>query len=212
MSVWAQLTAGGRASTWHFSIMEPDDRGVNQTRGYACEVVAWRFLSHLSERERIDYLLYELPLAAIEANDHGRDDSEADSNDRVVSGDRPRPPNGIDETSLLLPRAPVSGPRPLHARRSASQAERHETAEWSEGSQAEDHHLRAAFEGLNALEIAAVADAKKFLSQRSVQTVVNDIWNGHIIFWESLSPHTTKKAQIYNKRSVSYPRRPPEPS
>lgn len=56
------------------------------------------------------------------------------------------------------------------------------------------------FIGLNALEIAAVADAKKFLSQRVVQRIVDDIWNGRIIFWESLSVHSKKKAKIYNKK------------
>jgi hypothetical protein len=57
----------------------------------------------------------------------------------------------------------------------------------------------APFIGLNALEIAAVADAKKFLSQRVVQKIVDDIWNGRVIFWESLSVHSKKKAKIYNK-------------
>ena len=54
--------------------------------------------------------------------------------------------------------------------------------------------------GLNALEIAAVASAKKFLSQRLVQKVVQDIWDGNIIFWESLSVNAIKKARVYNKR------------
>jgi hypothetical protein len=54
--------------------------------------------------------------------------------------------------------------------------------------------------GLNALEIAAVASAKKFLSQRLVQRVVQDIWDGDIIFWESLSVNAVKKARVYNKR------------
>lgn len=54
--------------------------------------------------------------------------------------------------------------------------------------------------GLNALEIAAVASAKKFLSQRLVQKVVQDIWDGDIIFWESLSVNAVKKARVYNKR------------
>ncbi len=57
----------------------------------------------------------------------------------------------------------------------------------------------SSFVGLNALEIAAVAGAKKFLSQRIVQNTVDDIWNGHIIFWESLSVHSKKKARFYNK-------------
>lgn len=56
------------------------------------------------------------------------------------------------------------------------------------------------FVGLNALEIAAIANAKKFLSQRLVQNIVTDIWSGHIVFWESLSLHSRKKAQLYNQR------------
>lgn len=54
--------------------------------------------------------------------------------------------------------------------------------------------------GLNALEIAAVASAKKFLGQRLVQKVVQDIWDGEIIFWESVSVTAVKKARVYNKR------------
>lgn len=56
-----------------------------------------------------------------------------------------------------------------------------------------------AFTGLNGLEIAAVADCKKFLSQRIVQKIITGIWRGDIVFWESLSPTTKKKAQFYNK-------------
>ncbi len=58
------------------------------------------------------------------------------------------------------------------------------------------------FTGLNALEIAAVAEAKNFLGQRIVQKIVNGIWYGEIVFWESLSVHTKKKAQLYNERYV----------
>lgn len=43
------------------------------------------------------------------------------------------------------------------------------------------------FVTLNALEIAAVADAKRFLSQHVVQKIVTGIWNGDIIFWDSES-------------------------
>lgn len=58
------------------------------------------------------------------------------------------------------------------------------------------------FIGLNALEIAAVADAKKFLGQCSIQEIVTDIWNGDFIFWNSMSVHTIKKAQKYRPRYV----------
>jgi hypothetical protein len=58
------------------------------------------------------------------------------------------------------------------------------------------------FIGLNALEIATIAHAKKFLSQRVVQKVVDDLWNGEIVFWDSLSVHSTKKPQFFNKRYI----------
>lgn len=60
----------------------------------------------------------------------------------------------------------------------------------------------AIFIGLNGLEVAAVADAKSFLGQRKVQEVLNGIWKGDIVFWETLSRNSRKKAQFYNKRLV----------
>lgn len=67
-------------------------------------------------------------------------------------------------------------------------------------SKSVDDDPTLAFVGLNALELATVAGAKRFLSQRVVQDVVNGIWAGDIIFWESLSTHTTKRAQVYHPR------------
>ncbi|KAJ5982953.1 hypothetical protein N7481_005052 [Penicillium waksmanii] len=58
------------------------------------------------------------------------------------------------------------------------------------------------FFGLNALEIAAIAQAKRFLSQRVVQRVVNDIWNGRIVFWDSLTVHSKKKPQLFNRKTA----------
>ena len=52
------------------------------------------------------------------------------------------------------------------------------------------------------MEIAAVANAKKFMSQKPVQKIVEDIWNGDVIFWEALSTHSVKKARPYNKRTA----------
>jgi hypothetical protein len=54
--------------------------------------------------------------------------------------------------------------------------------------------------GLNALEIAAVAQAKRFLAQRSVQNIIASIWRGDIIFWNSLNVATRKRPQRYNPR------------
>lgn len=60
----------------------------------------------------------------------------------------------------------------------------------------------AAFEGLNALEIAAIANAKRFLSQHIVQKIITGIWNGDIIFWDTLSIDATKKPRFYDPSSA----------
>lgn len=139
----------------------------------------------LSDRDLLDYLLYELPKPKHTTNrseEQGRDDTDGlDDSERS------------DETTRLLS-SPVSPGRFLPLRRP-----------WLDGSgkssDADDDEddPTLPFAGLNALEIAAIADAKKFLSQRSVQKVVNDIWSGKIVFWDSLNVHTHKKAQRYNK-------------
>ncbi|EQL02809.1 ion transporter [Ophiocordyceps sinensis CO18] len=63
---------------------------------------------------------------------------------------------------------------------------------------AENGDPTAAFRGLNALEIAAIADAKRFLSQHLVQRIISGIWNGDIIFWDSLSVRATKRHTFYD--------------
>ncbi|CRK31277.1 hypothetical protein BN1708_018681, partial [Verticillium longisporum] len=60
----------------------------------------------------------------------------------------------------------------------------------------------APFKSLNALEIAAIADAKRFLSQHVVQKIITGIWNGDIVFWDSLSIHAEKKPRFYNARTA----------
>ena len=130
--------------------------------------MAWRFLTHLSAAELIDYLLHEVPPVSF----------DLESNDGVESHED----NGgaAERAALLSGRGSSAASKP----RTSSIAEEEPTS---------------SFVGLNALEIAAVAGAKKFLSQRIVQKTVDDIWNGHIIFWESLSVHSKKKARFYNK-------------
>lgn len=75
------------------------------------------------------------------------------------------------------------------------------------------------FVTLNALEIAAVADAKRFLSQHVVQKIITGIWYGDIVFWESkflrgspgrtyltvtleLTVDAVKKPHFYNKETA----------
>jgi hypothetical protein len=62
----------------------------------------------------------------------------------------------------------------------------------------EDDDPTAAFEGLNALEIAAIANAKRFLSQHVVQKIICGIWNGDIVFWDTMSVNSTKHPHFYN--------------
>jgi hypothetical protein len=191
------LIASNRTLKWHFSSLEPDDRGLNETRANACEIVAWRFLTRLSQRDAIEFCLYELPPPETV------DDEERPELGNVNNADTAE----STEQSRLLPqyRAPDHvPPRPTTSRSTRQQLMRtiNELGNIFMDNNGEDDEEdpTSSFTGLNALEIAAVADAKKFLSQRHVQKIVNGIWTGDIVFWESLSVHTQKKAQFYNKR------------
>ncbi|KAH0558418.1 hypothetical protein GP486_004925, partial [Trichoglossum hirsutum] len=178
---------------WQFSAIESDDRGINETRGLACEIVAWRFLARLSERDIVEILLYELP--NVPPNQDQSADEERGEDE--LSGQHYQWPT-IDENASLLTGLPIPEVRRHRLPRPISHV----------GSYHADDRLDDTFEdnsassfiGLNALEIAVVVDAKKFLSQRVVQVVVNGIWSGRIVFWESMSVHTTKKALFYNER------------
>ncbi|KAI5795609.1 hypothetical protein EDC01DRAFT_59034 [Geopyxis carbonaria] len=59
-----------------------------------------------------------------------------------------------------------------------------------------------AYVGLNTLEIAVLADAKKFISHRPVQRVINGIWDGSISFWNTLDVGGSKKPHFYNPRKA----------
>lgn len=183
---------------WHFSSLEHDDRQVNETRGYACEFVAWRLLTHRPQHELIDYLLREIPgssdvpehpsdLEASEVDDGGAEES---SSHDVVD----------EHASLLWDRrlSPKSRPK---LRITSLQNETSEAG--GEVPYSTDEDLTLSFVGSNALEIAAIGKAKNFLSQRVVQKIVDGIWFGDIIFWESLSLHSKKKARLYNKEYVN---------
>ena len=180
----------------YFASFDNDDRGINEARGYACEYVAWRFLTHLSERELIEYLLYELPQPA-----HGSEntvDANIDSAATSSSHSRHRDEEEADEADNLLWSRRHQAPDTQQLSAKGVQARMPQLA-----APAEEEDPTLAFVGLNALEIAAVADAKKFLSQRVVQKLVDGVWSGRIIFWDSLSLHTKKKAQVYQDRYVA---------
>lgn len=184
-----------RVLKWHFSSLEPDDRGIDETRGYACEIVAWRFLTHMSQHELIDYLLCELPpkpASATRPSTRNPSQSEEGGNARSQAVD------GVDERSELLSDRPSRMPKGPRLPEGSVHHRSYRTV--VEEDQTPEDDVTSTFVGLNALEIAAVADAKKFLSQRLVQEIVDGIWCGDIVFWEALSVHATKKPQLYNKR------------
>lgn len=54
--------------------------------------------------------------------------------------------------------------------------------------------------GLNALEIATIANAKKFLSRSCVQGVINDVWKGRVVLWNDMSLRAKKKPQKFDRR------------
>ncbi|SMY27925.1 unnamed protein product [Zymoseptoria tritici ST99CH_1A5] len=170
------------ALKWHFGVLEDgDDRGVNETRGLACEMVAWRFVTHLTRKETIDCLCHELPADnKSESRPHSADDVEAANLDGVME-------------DATIEQAPLLGGRMPELDDSFYD-------EYPRQSDyAKDAHFSTVFATLNALEIAAVAEAKRFLSQKSIQHIINGIWKGDVVFWTSLQKHSTKRAKIYRK-------------
>lgn len=135
--------------------MEPDERGLNDTRANACEIVAWRFLARLAERDAIDYVVYELPPPKTSVLP-GEEDTRDVENRTATS------PN---EHSSLLPQFRASDHAQLldngsvrSKRRSLVRGITHLGAHLFEeeiGEEEEDPAM--SFVGLNALEIAAVS-------------------------------------------------------
>ena len=175
---------------WNFSNATDDDWGLNESRGAACEFVAWQFLCHLNQRETIEFLLEELPLP-----------DRKPANARETEPGLPKPtPVDNSETTPLLSHSPM--PNEGSSGKQIGQAtHRRENTADTQINTADpiDISPYSQFFGLNALEIAAIAHAKRFLSQRVVQRVVNDIWNGEIVFWDSLTVHSKKKPQNFNR-------------
>jgi hypothetical protein len=174
-----------RALKSFFTALENDEnRGVNLTRGLACEYVAWQFLTHLTGRESIKYLLYELPAKAIEAYHDDEESAVLQTGSSV-------------ETSL-----PVDSSIEPHGA-TVSQEPTTENGAGRRPLDSQYEEFAMSFQNLNALEIAAVSDAKKFLSQRVVQRIIEAIWRGDIVFWSTLDIHSEKEAEIYNKKYIT---------
>ncbi|KIH88811.1 receptor-activated Ca2+-permeable cation channel [Sporothrix brasiliensis 5110] len=240
------------ALKWHYGAAG-GDRSLCEARANACEIVAWRFLTHLSEREAVDFCLYEIPgtskapcgVAAASAAAIGGQAPSGNGDEEVGShGSLPRVSGAIDESSPLLSRiwtSATSDPDRAAKRRSRPRAgnQRYQLlqsisrltmsmhhdhrdrsdsdcdSEDGEDGEHRHHHggdgddcdddeedPTAPFVNLNALEIAAVADAKRFLSQNVVQKIITGIWNGDIVFWDRLEVDAVKKPRFYNSHTA----------
>ncbi|KAG6000014.1 hypothetical protein E4U21_006044 [Claviceps maximensis] len=172
---------------------------ISETRSHACEITAWRFLTRLSERQAVEFCLYEIPVesghagqsAAAQASRQATDDQEA------------------GESSPLLPTREDSFDHDLRTMASGSAGKRSKllsslsrvTQPHSSDDASPDTDPTVAFKSLNALDIAAIANAKRFLSQHVVQKIITGIWNGDIVFWNTLAVNSVKKPRYYNPRT-----------
>lgn len=182
-----------RILKWQFENTADTDWGVNESRGYACEYVAWQFLCHLTQDEHIEFLLRELPgphrssVSFSQAEEGasafrmGREESQNDNERTPLSR----------TSSLYRFLGGRKDPEGYSSRVSEYQNARYDTHEFGKLSP---------FFGLNALEIATIAHAKKFLSQKVVQRVIDNIWKGEIVFWDSLSVHSRKRPHFFNEK------------
>ncbi|OTB06287.1 hypothetical protein M426DRAFT_9775 [Hypoxylon sp. CI-4A] len=184
------------ALRWHYGAVN-DGRGVSDARANACEIAAWRFLTRLSEREAVDFCLYEIP-------DPSEDESP--QNDEPTDGGESN-----ERTALLRNTSRSSSPdrfsdfgRSGPSRRNMlfQSISRLTMSRHTSNVEEADEDPTAPFIHLNALEIAAIADAKRFLSQHVVQKIITGIWNGEIIFWDRLSVHSAKKPRFYNPHTA----------
>ena len=179
---------------YHFNDDGDDRRGVNVARSNACEMVAWRFVSCLTEHEALDFLLLDLPKEGQGVQGAGDVESGQDQGTRVSSKGDLSP----GEDSPLLARSQ----RRAHERSSepSSSMDARTHLQHPHHQQPYGDCATDTFSGMNALEIAVIVGAKKFISQPSVQRIIDGIWKGNIVFWDSLSVDSKKKPRFFNAR------------
>ncbi|KAK1241105.1 hypothetical protein MKX08_001079 [Trichoderma sp. CBMAI-0020] len=181
------------ALKWHYAL-DRDNQGLGEARSNACEIVAWRFLTRHSEREAVTFCLYEIP---------DRKKTKAQQQQQLASdpeaGERaPLLPRVLATFDGSSPSAPVgSSSKKIQLLSSLSRLTNLSFDDDDDDDDEEDDPT-AAFEGLNALEIAAVANAKRFLSQHVVQKIISGIWNGDIVFWDTMAVNSSKHPHFYN--------------
>ncbi|KAK9361088.1 hypothetical protein V1504DRAFT_475414 [Lipomyces starkeyi] len=160
-----------------FSVQE-DDRAIHEARAYTAELVALRYAGHLPEPELIQYLTYEIP-----------------RKNTVTSGTTTPSQSASYATSPVTEATSLLEDQRAAAAATAS-ADIDIEREAGEGAP----YVTESAMGLSALELAILGNAKKFLLSRSVENVISSIWEGRIVFWDSISVQSKKKASFYNPR------------
>ncbi|KAF2734929.1 hypothetical protein EJ04DRAFT_223379 [Polyplosphaeria fusca] len=165
----------------HFSVLDEssDEPGVNAARGYACEYVAWQFLTNLTEREAIDSLLFEL------TSPPSSPDASGAQSGTGITGDTSNEQTPLLESSQYSQSSYFATDTVVGSTTAATR---------------DSGEFTSQFQNLSALEIATVSGSKKFLSQRPVQKIINSVWRGDIVFWETLGVNSVKCPKLYNRR------------
>jgi hypothetical protein len=192
---------GYRALRSYFVNLETDDEpAINETRALACEFVAWRLLLQLSEKDAIDYLLQEFNLSGSSRPSSSHDEESSPLLSPNVTSPivpvRQRAPNTPNSRPLGVSRLLSSPGLRIEVLPDLTMS----TDSFQESSQLKGQEFAVYFDRLNALEVGVVSNSKKFLSQRIVQKLMGKIWRGDIVFWETLSVNSVKKAMPYNKK------------
>ncbi|XWW93897.1 hypothetical protein V2A60_001836 [Cordyceps javanica] len=196
------------ALKWHYDT-DKHEQTLSDARASACEIVAWRFLALQTDVDAMRFCLCEIPDPRAAARRLSREERRADEE---AQQQRPQTEeDGGGESAPLLRRARTDpeaeyGIRLRHSQ-SGSTSRRSLPLDSLASAGADDADVALpedegdpaeAFRTLNALEIAVVAGAKRFLGRSVVQRIVTGIWHGEIIFWDSLSVHATKTPRLYN--------------
>jgi hypothetical protein len=161
----------------------------------------------LSEREAVEFCLYEIP----DPKDDDDSSEQSDLPDGGESNERTALLGGPSSPTSANGHESHSGSRPDNRRtgsskrtqlmQSLSRLTMSLHADADDDDDDDDDDPTAPFIHLNALEIAAIADAKRFLSQHVVQKIITGIWSGEIIFWDRLSASSVKKPRFYNSNT-----------
>lgn len=163
----------------HFASLDDEDDGrdVDQTRAYACEVVGWRVAVCLPEEKTMQHLLLEVPGRTAARSGLESEHAEARAGQLGF-------PAFQSLAEFSDERTPLNAPSPTPSVSNGSVP----TAEYPFAEE-----LASTLEGLNAIEIVVVFNAKDFVSQNAIQKIVNGLWVGDNVMWSEVSPDAVKR-------------------